>query len=221
MRVVRRLSRATPQVRRLVAGLRIAALAGVFRGFLRPRAAEEGPPSTAEPLLLDCGEQTIRIAGRIDRIDLGRAAGEDVFNVIDYKTGDSVRFSVEAVRRGLALQLPLYAMAAAEVVFSDRDTRPLAGRLLARGRRRLSPKQALKMYRQVDGSLEPEPDWEAMRADLAETVAGLVRGIRRGEFPVCRRRTRVHRPLPLRRRLPHPSSPLLGEDMAAAAATQD
>ena len=42
-----------------------------------------------------------------------------MFNVVDYKTGDSVRFSVEAVLRGLALQLPLYAMATTEVVLGE------------------------------------------------------------------------------------------------------
>ena len=36
-----------------------------------------GPPSTAEPLELDCGEQTIRIAGRIDRIDTGTRGRRD------------------------------------------------------------------------------------------------------------------------------------------------
>ena len=83
-----------------------------------------GPPSTAEPLELDCRGAGVRIAGRIDRIDTGRAAGETVFNVLDYKTGGSTRFSVEAVQRGLALQLPLYALAVVEVVLADRDCVP-------------------------------------------------------------------------------------------------
>ena len=184
--VVRRLSRATPQVRRLVAGLRLSAVCRRFSRFPSAvRLRGEGPPSTAEPLLLDCGEQTVRIAGRIDRIDLGRAAGEEVFNVVDYKTGDSVRFSVEAVRRGLALQLPLYAMAAAEVVLSDRDIVPWQAGYWHVAGDGFAPRKALKMYRQAGGSLEPEPDWEAMRANISETAAGLVRGIRRGEFPVA------------------------------------
>ena len=107
-----------------------------------------------------------------------------MINVIDYKTGDSVRFSVEAVRRGLALQLPLYAIAATAVVFSDRDSVPWQAGYWHVAGDGFSPRRALKMYRQADGSVEPELDWEAMRMGIAETAARLVRGIRRGEFPV-------------------------------------
>ena len=104
----------------------VAAAAGVFRGLLRPSVSlrASGPPSTAAPLELECRGGGVRIAGRIDRIDTGRVAGETVFNVLDYKTGGSTRFSVEAVQRGLALQLPLYALAVVEVVLADRDCVP-------------------------------------------------------------------------------------------------
>ena len=40
------------------------------------------------------------------------------------------------------------------------------------------------MYHATDGSLEPEPQWELLRASLARTVAALVRGMTEGQFPV-------------------------------------
>ena len=142
------------------------------------------PPSTTEPLELVYRGQAIRLAGRIDRIDTGRLAGEMVFNVLDYKTGDAVRFSVEAVERGLALQLPLYAMAGVEVIFSDRDCVPWQAGYWYLADNGFRPKQALRMYHAAAGSLEPEEAWEAMRASIGRTVAGLVRGMREGQFPV-------------------------------------
>ena len=121
------------------------------------------PPSTAEPLQLEYRGEAIRLAGRIDRIDTGRVAGELVFNVLDYKTGEAVRFSVEAVQRGLALQLPLYAMAVVEVVFADRDCVPWQAGYWYLADNGFRPKQALRMYHAAAGSLEPEETWEAMR----------------------------------------------------------
>jgi hypothetical protein len=46
-------------------------------------------------------------------------------------------------------------------------------------------KQALAMYENSGGRLELTPDWEEIRNHLNETVAALVHGIRRGQFPVC------------------------------------
>jgi ATP-dependent helicase/DNAse subunit B len=47
----------------------------------------EDPRSTSQPFVLDLGDEQIRITGRIDRIDVGEAAGQSVFNIIDYKSG--------------------------------------------------------------------------------------------------------------------------------------
>jgi superfamily I DNA/RNA helicase/RecB family exonuclease len=143
-----------------------------------------GPPSTKEPMELYDKDQTIRIGGRIDRIDTGRVAGEIVFNVVDYKTGGSTKFSVEAVARGLTLQLPLYALAVGDVVLSDRDCVPWQAGYWRLADNGFSPKQALKMYCIAGGALEPDPQWETVRALLTTTVAALVRGMREGQFPV-------------------------------------
>ena len=76
----------------------------------------------------------VRISGRIDRIDLGTIAGESVFNVIDYKSGGTIRLDRDTIRAGATLQLPLYALAAMELILSDRVAVPWRYRLLVRPR---------------------------------------------------------------------------------------
>ena len=168
-----------------------------WQGFESPMAAElfevsfgrgDGKsPSSDRPLELTAENQTVRIAGRIDRIDCGTEAGHAVFNVLDYKTGGSVRSTPEAVAAGTALQLPLYALAAMELLLTDRDAVPWQAGYWYLRDDGFKPRQALRMYRNDDGRIELEPAWEQMRAGLADTVVGLVGGIRRGQFPVCSR----------------------------------
>ena len=69
------------------------------------RELREGqtPPSTAEPLELTSEGATVRLSGRIDRIDIGKIGSQTIFNIVDYKTGGSIKFSEEACRRGGAL----------------------------------------------------------------------------------------------------------------------
>ncbi len=151
--------------------------------FGRP-LEDEDPPSTGQPLELQASGRTVRIAGRVDRVDTGQVAGKPVFNVIDYKTGSSIRLDAEAIAAGTALQLPLYAFAVAELVLIDRNPVPWqAGYWYLRGDG-FKPGQALRMYRRGDAGVVPDPQWETIRWSLPETVVALVEGIRRGEFPV-------------------------------------
>jgi len=143
------------------------------------------PPSTAEPLELVTDRQTVRISGRIDRVDTGRMAGHVVFNVLDYKTGGAPRFSAEAVAAGTALQLPLYVFAVSDLLLNDRNAVPWQAGYWQIRDGGFKPRQALKMYRRDSGDLVVEPAWEQVRGQLAGTVVALVRGLRRGEFPVC------------------------------------
>ena len=73
----------------------------------------EGAPSdslsTVNPFELVCGKDSVKLSGRIDRIDVGVVAGQSVFNIVDYKSGSAVRLSAKAIQDGMALQLPLYA----------------------------------------------------------------------------------------------------------------
>ncbi|UCC63886.1 MAG: exodeoxyribonuclease V subunit gamma, partial [Anaerolineae bacterium] len=69
----------------------------------------EGQP----PLIVRAGDDCFRLRGLIDRID--RASGGRL-RVIDYKTGGPAAFGRRAVVQGKKLQLPLYALAARDVL---------------------------------------------------------------------------------------------------------
>jgi len=145
---------------------------------------DDVPPSTERPLELPVGDRVVRLAGRIDRIDTGTVAGQTVFNVLDYKTGSSVSFKQDKVSAGTALQLPLYALAVADLLMPERD--PLAWQAaywyLSKGG--FKSKQAMAMH-EFDGErIRPDASWEETRELLASAIVSLVDGIRRAEFPV-------------------------------------
>jgi ATP-dependent helicase/nuclease subunit B len=168
---------------------------GLWKGFSRPMAPElfevsfgrsgELPPSTDQPLEFAGEQGGVRVSGRIDRIDTGAFAGHNVLNVLDYKTGRSIRLTPESIAAGTTLQLPLYAIAAMELILNDRDALPWrAGYWYVRDDG-FKPKQALRMYDDIDGRIELDSKWEEIRAGLHDTVIGLVRSMRAGQFPVC------------------------------------
>ena len=66
-------------------------------------------PGRAEPVAIETPHGTLRLRGRIDRIDL--AADGDGFQVIDYKSGSSAPSKRQMVQ-GTSLQLPIYVWAA-------------------------------------------------------------------------------------------------------------
>jgi ATP-dependent helicase/DNAse subunit B len=145
----------------------------------------EPPPSTDKPLEFLCDGQTIRVSGRIDRIDTGKVAGRAVYNILDYKTGGPIKLDAESIQAGTTLQLPLYAIAAMELLLADRDMISWQAGYWYVREAGFRPRQALSMYRNDEGRLELEPKWEELRSGLADTVGALVCGIRRGQFPVC------------------------------------
>ena len=62
--------------------------------------------SVADPVEIDLGGQTLKLKGKIDRVDIN---DEKEFIVIDYKTGDLA--AKKSISEGLSLQLPLYLKA--------------------------------------------------------------------------------------------------------------
>ncbi|MGC1276479.1 MAG: PD-(D/E)XK nuclease family protein [Planctomycetaceae bacterium] len=65
---------------------------------------------------------SVRVRGQIDRIDVGRCDGRDVFNVIDYKlTKSPGRFEPEDLELGRSLQLAIYAAAARRLGLVDAE----------------------------------------------------------------------------------------------------
>jgi RecB family exonuclease len=143
-------------------------------------------PSTTETLDFDRDGHVVHIAGRIDRIDLGMVGGESAITVIDYKTGGKIAVTAESVRAGLTLQLPLYSLAATELLLPDRDALPWqAGYWYIRDHGFATKKPPLQMYCEKDGRIEIDPQWEEIRDALGDVVVALVRSMRRGRFPVC------------------------------------
>ena len=142
------------------------------------------PLSTLEPLVLAHFDQELLLAGRIDRIDLGQAAGRAVFNVLDYKSGKSQRHSKKAIDQAQALQLSLYCLAAEELLLADRGAAPWCiGYWFVAGAG-FPKNQAESLFEESSGELRPTVGWESLRRDVIARVFSLVAGIRGGQFPM-------------------------------------
>lgn len=137
--------------------------------------------SVEECLELRQGDDVVRIAGRIDRIDVAEVGGQVVFNVLDYKTGKPP--SSKEINSGGALQLPLYALAAERLLLKEHDARPWQF-----GYWSVSD-QGFKEGRQLwasDGAkLAPTQSWQDLLSLIERNVFAMVRGMRRGEFPMA------------------------------------
>jgi ATP-dependent helicase/nuclease subunit B len=87
-------------------------------------ASDEPTETAAVPLpcvTFGPAESPVRVRGRIDRIDVGRHDGQEVFTVIDYKTRWAPRFQFADIKSGLALQLAIYSSAARRLGILDPD----------------------------------------------------------------------------------------------------
>jgi len=142
------------------------------------------PPSTAKPLQLRAGNETVHLAGRIDRVDIGRMAGQTVFNVLDYKSGSEISLKPEMILTGCCLQPPLYALAVQTLLLADQKMLPYQAGYWFLRTQGYKPKRSLTMHRLENGRLQPDQTWISLQAELGGIVAGLVRNIRGGRFPV-------------------------------------
>ncbi|MCX5758679.1 MAG: PD-(D/E)XK nuclease family protein, partial [Candidatus Hydrogenedentes bacterium] len=125
----------------------------------------DDPIGNAEPYLLHVNEQeTVRFAGRIDRIDRNASNAR----IIAYKS------SVPApdFKTGRSMQLAVYAMALEEFLMPG--TRCREARFVPVGRDKSI--EALGRIKKVD-------EWPERRAAVLDTIARCVAGIREGRFP--------------------------------------
>ncbi|HUP48102.1 MAG TPA: PD-(D/E)XK nuclease family protein, partial [Thermoanaerobaculia bacterium] len=123
-------------------------------------------PDHPEPFIIETDGVPIRVEGTIDRIDSGRGR----FRIVDYKSGKAGRHEdlASKIDRGVRLQLPLYAMAAAAFFGAP------AGSVSA----------AIKPL--VRGETAPEKfafELAAAEQRLRETLEIFVRAITSGAFP--------------------------------------
>ncbi|MDC0935762.1 PD-(D/E)XK nuclease family protein [Pirellulales bacterium] len=146
--------------------------------------------STDKPYLLRLGEEEIQFTGQIDRIDIGEHDGRVIFNVIDYKSKEKERFEADSAAAGQQLQLPLYAMAAEELLLEKTGALAWeAGYWSVAGdgfvwTKRGKPQDQLKIRTVDDGTLKVTAAWEQLHEAVTARVASLIAGVRGAAFPV-------------------------------------
>ena len=189
---------------------------GPSRGAARENDELVDPLSTPEPFELECGGEQVRFAGRIDRIDLGRHDGQTVYGIIDYKSGRSDGAKISAIAEGLALQLPLYALAA-EMMLGDRaiPLRVAYWHVAGPG-----CKESLDLHQIADGAIAPHGRMGIAQARVARPHSFAGQGNSPGPVPHVQRRRQVHQQLRLQHGLPRQPGALAGQAMATAARGQ-
>jgi len=147
------------------------------------------PDSTDRPLELTrstfVGEETIRITGQIDRVDV---ANDNTLIAYDYKL--STGQSKEDIKSGRNLQLPIYLEALEKLIFPDQA---LAGGgyyvirggtdRRNRGMHRASAVQYSGIKKTVLGVMSDE-EWQQIRADVIARIWDFLDHMRAGDFGV-------------------------------------
>jgi ATP-dependent helicase/nuclease subunit B len=147
--------------------------------------APEDPRSIDTAFPLDIGGETILVAGRIDRIDIGRIGGRTVFNVIDYKSGRRPTLSTDKLESGERLQPAIYVMAAEMLIFGDEEATPLwAGYWSMQNGTTTDARFSLRCA--VDSG-QPHKKWIELRPKIIKRIGQFVTDIRQGRFPVASR----------------------------------
>ena len=141
------------------------------------------------PLQIGDDASGIALQGIIDRIDLYERDGQLYFRIIDYKTGSPP--SSDDVAAGVALQLPLYALAVQRVLFGATVGGPpepldLGYWGLKEGSGFRPALRPQKLDRK--GMLAPGLDWPETSDRLETYVIDLVDRVRRAELPVMPRK---------------------------------
>jgi ATP-dependent helicase/DNAse subunit B len=146
-----------------------------------PDEGDDTPEPACGPLTFGSGDKETRMQGRIDRIDEGWSGDQRILNVIDYKTGRSARFSLDDVRSGLAIQLPLYALAARRMNLAGAER--VIYQMAYWRIRESGFLTGLKTRSRKLGRLDQET-FKELETILEELLPRLAAGIRAGKFPV-------------------------------------
>jgi ATP-dependent helicase/DNAse subunit B len=151
--------------------------------FGLPPAPESSQPSF-QSLELRHEDITLKIWGRIDRVDLAQFGDEVGFWIIDYKTGRSANYTATDLAEFRKVQLTLYAIAVETVLLHGRKARPLGLAYWLVGEQ--GPKVVLPGRSATLWMAEIER-WPKLREQLLGWVSELVRNIRQGRYPLAPR----------------------------------
>lgn len=138
--------------------------------FGRVKERSDDPCNRPEPVVLQSACGPVRLAGKIDRIDVQ----DQSLRIIDYKT--SVHVSHGAIEDGVSLQLPLYALVVEEHLLPGYECAQAV--LLEIGAKKT--RECLNRNGKAGGKRLTWPEREEM---VRRRVGEYVQGIRRGEFP--------------------------------------
>jgi hypothetical protein len=153
-----------------------------FGSMAKDADGETGAP---QPLVFGEGSETVRVGGRIDRIDMGRVEGAAVFTVIDYKSGRRSTTTYDTLESGRTLQLVLYTLAASRLDLAGEGARPW--QLGYWHIRETGFASVAKQKRTKSAGPLPRLDeavWDALVQTLEQIIPRLAAGIRSGQFPV-------------------------------------
>jgi len=151
------------------------------------RSAAKDPGSTDEALELTratfVGEETIKISGQIDRVDL---ASDNTLIAYDYKL--SVGSTKEDIRTGRSLQIPIYLEALEKLILPGNEVAG-GGYYIIRGandRRNKGLYRASKLdYYKLNaraGAVISEDEWQEIRSEVIETIWNFLDQMRAGRF---------------------------------------
>lgn len=153
------------------------------------KSAARDPESTDEPLRLVrstfVGEETMKISGQIDRVDIAR---DQTLVAYDYKLSKGAR--KEDIYEGRSLQIPIY-LEALEQLFFPGQAIAGGGYYTLRGG---SDRRNTGMYRQdfskdylglrAQNSIFSEYEWQQFRAEVTARIWDFLDRIRAGRFTV-------------------------------------
>jgi len=148
--------------------------------------------SEARPLELARGGEIVRIAGRIDRVDVLEDGAQTLFAVVDYKSGRAQRV-LNDMKRDVALQLQLYAMAVQRLFFPDRAAAPAQAAYWFVREEGCKKGSTLQFEAADENGLVADRegkkgpvivDWQELQQKTTEQVFVRVAGVRQGQFPV-------------------------------------
>ena len=153
------------------------------------KAGTRDPGSSVEPLELTrstfVGEETIKVSGQIDRVDV---SSDKTLVAYDYKL--STGSSIDDIRSGRSLQLPIYLEALERLILPD-HTIAGGGYYVIRGgnerRNKGLHRASALQYSGISGrvgSVMADDDWQRIRNEVIAKIWDFLDHMRAGQFSV-------------------------------------